>query len=153
MTHGGHGRTVRLLRISPLKHSGRIKGRVLFKTDSLVFTRISSKHQVGITPRRLGCIHVKSVVFHSARIPLDIHSAITITFGKAAQKASKAIVGLLEFGHSFLLLFGLVRIFNNSMPVKRRAVIHLHDNAELVRVDQVDDTDADANQHAKTTSA
>ena len=47
-----------------------------------------------------------------------------------------------------LLLLGLVRVLDDGVAVEGGAVVHLKDGAELVRVDQVDDGDGDADQQA-----
>ena len=42
-----------------------------------------------------------------------------------------------------------MRVFNDGMTIERCSVVHLQDDAELMGIDQIDDTDADANEQAQ----
>ena len=42
-----------------------------------------------------------------------------------------------------------MRVFNDGMAIERGSVIHLQDDAELMGIDQIDDTDADANEQTQ----
>jgi hypothetical protein len=106
---------------------------------------------VRVPPGALGCLHVKSKIFGTPWVSLDVHSTIAIPLGQPTQESTESVGGgLLHLGHPFLLLLGLMRVLNDGMPVEWGAVVHLQDDAELVRVDEIDHTDGHTDHEAKS---
>ena len=88
---------------------------VLFEANSFAFSTVSSKHQVRVSPRRLGHVHIKTIIISSG-IPLD---------NEILNK---------DWQQSILVLLGpnLVTYFHQKNMYTYAIVIFFHKNKKVV---------------------
>ena len=92
----------------------------------LVFLRVRPEHEVGVSPGRLGRLHLEGVVIVSVRMG---GSSLPVPLGQSPQqaRAQASTRRLLQLGKVLLLLLGLLRVLDDGVPVEGSAKVDLQD--------------------------